>query len=698
MRVLFINSIGRNKWGGGEKWLVNAAKGLQNRGHEITVACLSKSELELKSREAGISTINVRIYTDFSIGGFYTLNSFLKKNEIDIVIGCQNKDVRFAGLVKKISKQNFVVLSRQGVELLHQSIKYKYTFVPFCDGIITNTQSIKTIYDSFGWWNGDDYVKVIHNGVEEANDSIEKFDYRTLLPDDIENPIIILSTGRLTEQKGFKYLIAGAKDVINEKRHVHFFIAGKGKSEDELKAMVKQNGLCANIHFLGFRKDVPALLKGADLFILPSLYEGMPNSVMEAMAYGVPVISTDVNGVRELMVDKEHGLIIPAAKPEEIKRALNELITQNSLLALGSEGKKHVKTNFSIRKMTENLEGYLLSKMQENKLSRSKQKFLVVQTAFIGDVILATPVIEKLKRFHSEAQVDILVRKGNQGLLKHNPHINQVVIFDKDEGKYKNMMHLIKQFRAERYDAIINIQRYFTTGFITAFSKAKQSVGFDKNPMSFAFTHKIVHKMEAEETSDHEVNRNLSLIEHLSDSSFEMPKMYPSDAEFAKVKQDKLYYCMAPTSVWYTKQYPSEKWVELMNQLPSDARILVLGGPADKEECQRIIDQSIHPDIVNMAGQLSFTESAALMKGAIMNFVNDSAPLHICSAVNAPVRAMFCSTVPAYGYTPLSDNSKVLETKEELDCRPCGLHGKRTCPKGHFKCGDIPVSTVLSSL
>ena len=85
-----------------------------------------------------------------------------------------------------------------------------------------------------------------------------------------------------------------------------------------------------------------------------------------------------------------------------------------------------------------------------------------------------------------------------------------------------------------------------------------------------------------------------------------------------------------------------------------------------------------------MAGRLSFLESAALMKNAEMNYVNDSAPLHMASAMDAPVTAMFCSTVPYFGFTPLSADSIVLETWKQLDCRPCGLHGKKVCPKGTF--------------
>lgn len=89
---------------------------------------------------------------------------------------------------------------------------------------------------------------------------------------------------------------------------------------------------------------------------------------------------------------------------------------------------------------------------------------------------------------------------------------------------------------------------------------------------------------------------------------------------------------------------------------------------------------------MNLCGQLSFLQSAALMEGALMNYVNDSAPMHMCSAVNAPVCAVYCSTVPGFGYGPLSDRSFVIQSQEALPCRPCGIHGHKACPEGHFRC------------
>jgi heptosyltransferase-2 len=89
---------------------------------------------------------------------------------------------------------------------------------------------------------------------------------------------------------------------------------------------------------------------------------------------------------------------------------------------------------------------------------------------------------------------------------------------------------------------------------------------------------------------------------------------------------------------------------------------------------------------VNLCGQLTFLQSAALMRDAKMNFVNDSAPLHFASSMNAPVTAVFCSTVPKFGFGPLSDDSVIIETHEELSCRSCGIHGHKECPELHFKC------------
>ncbi len=327
------------------------------------------------------------------------------------------------------------------------------------------------------------------------------------------------------------------------------------------------------------------------------------------------------------------------------------------------------------------------------------QSFLIIQTAFIGDVILATALVQKLRKSHPQAQIDFLLRKGNENLLTGNPNIRNVIIWDKKQGKIKNLFKLISQVRSIKYDAVINVHRFFSSGLITALSGARIRVGFSKNPLSFLFTNQVRHDLDS---NLHETDRNQKLIEFITDSNPELPRLFPSEKDYEKVNSYRVsdYVCLAPTSVWYTKQLPEDQWISFIDSIQSRvSKVFLLGALSDRPICERIKKQTHYQQVDNLAGQLSFLESAALMKGAIMNYVNDSAPMHLASSMNAPVAAIFCSTTPSFGFGPLSKKSFIIQTSEKLECRPCGLHGHRRCPQGHFKCANtISVQAMLACL
>ena len=347
---------------------------------------------------------------------------------------------------------------------------------------------------------------------------------------------------------------------------------------------------------------------------------------------------------------------------------------------------------------------------------------LLIQTAFIGDVILATALVEELARTAPTAPLDVLVRRGNEGLLAGNPHIRRVLIWDKKTQKYPNLLRLLRQVRAAGYGRVINLQRFTSTGLLTAFSGAPERVGFAENPFSRFFTRRVPHAIG---DGTHEVQRNLSLIvksEELKgknqadaalDAAFltlhssllpfnSLPRLYPTPADEAAAAPYAAageYVCVAPTSVWFTKQYPPEKWLELLAALPAGLPVYLLGGPPDAAACASLAAAAQRPGLVNLAGQLSLLASAALLRGAVLNYVNDSAPLHLCSATDAPVCAVFCSTVPAFGFGPLSTFSRVVQHAPGLACRPCGLHGHARCPLGHFRCAlEIDTGHLLAAL
>lgn len=324
------------------------------------------------------------------------------------------------------------------------------------------------------------------------------------------------------------------------------------------------------------------------------------------------------------------------------------------------------------------------------------QRILVIQTAFIGDVILATPVISELKRLFPQAEIDVLVKKGNVSLLENDPCIHSLFQFDKKAGKLREILRLRKEFKSRRYDVTLNLHRFGSSGILTLLSGAKKTYGFKKNPFSLFFTKRFDHHIG---DGTHEVERNLSLIKEFGAEKRVRPQLYiGKDAEdFVHSYKAEPYYCFAPASIWFTKQLPEEKWEELLILKGSQTKIYLLGGPEDTALCQRIIDRSGVKTAVNLAGKLNLLQSASLIKDSKRTYVNDSGPLHLASAMNAPVTAFFCSTSTEFGFGPLSDDSEIIESTERPVCKPCGLHGHSECPKGHFECGKKINVTMAKS-
>lgn len=314
-------------------------------------------------------------------------------------------------------------------------------------------------------------------------------------------------------------------------------------------------------------------------------------------------------------------------------------------------------------------------------------QILLIQTAFIGDAILASSMVETLAKTHPNSVIDIILRQGNEGLYLNHPKVRDVLIWNKKKNKYRHLFHLISTVRKKKYTVAINLQRFFATGLMTVFSGASKTIGFKKNPLSILFSQRFDHDMT---NGLHEIERNHSLIASWTQPRPEPPRLYPSKSDYKETAPyiKTRFICIAPTSVWFTKQFPAHKWIDFIASIPSDIRVYLLGGPGDYEACEFIKEKCNSTRVSNLAGKLTLMESAALMKRAAINAVNDSAPMHLASAMNAPTVAVFCSTVPSFGFGPLAAISTVIETKEKLHCRPCGLHGKNACPIKSFECAE----------
>ncbi len=309
------------------------------------------------------------------------------------------------------------------------------------------------------------------------------------------------------------------------------------------------------------------------------------------------------------------------------------------------------------------------------------QKILIIQTAFIGDTILATSVAEELHNTFPKSDIYILVKKGHQDIFENHPFL-KVWTHDKTN-KFKSLLYLIKKIRKEKFDVIVNLHRYFSSHLLTVLSNAPFKFAYSSFLKKF-YTHTVTHQFQR---GVHEIHRYHAIIQPLTNSEKAyLPKIYPSQNLLENFSSDKEYVCFFPGSVWATKQLPPDKWIELTKKIPDNFNIFLSGSKEDFNLCEYIKIKSQHPNVFNIAGIFSLLEVARITQQARRVFVNDSAPLHLVSALNIPVTSFFCSTVTDFGFYPLSDNSQVIEV-ENLDCRPCGIHGHKQCPKGHFRCG-----------
>lgn len=361
MNILFINSIAKHKFGGGEKWMIKAAKGLTDAGHAVTLASKKDSEILRFAGNAGVKTKVISIHSDISPLTTLRVARFLKQEKIDVLICNLNKDVRVAGLAARLAKTPLVI-ARHGMLLCGRKWKHKLTLTRLTDGIITNSETIKKAYEDYGWFKPD-FVKVLYNGIEDKS-SVVAHDFKPEFGD----KKVVFSAGRLAEQKGFTYLLEAAAILARKRSDLVFVIAGKGSLETRLKKQATTLGIENAVRFLGFVDNVDPYVKGCDLFVLASLFEGMPNAVMEAMALRKAVIATDVNGARELMVDGKTGIIIPPRNPQALASAIDSLIDDDARRTeYGKTGYARVTEHFTIPIMVKNLETFLSGKLNGKK-------------------------------------------------------------------------------------------------------------------------------------------------------------------------------------------------------------------------------------------------------------------------------------------------------------------------------------------
>ncbi|MCX7736233.1 MAG: glycosyltransferase family 9 protein [Candidatus Kapabacteria bacterium] len=330
----------------------------------------------------------------------------------------------------------------------------------------------------------------------------------------------------------------------------------------------------------------------------------------------------------------------------------------------------------------------------------------IIQTAFLGDVTLSLYLAQAIRNYHKTANITFVTTPIGSSVASVSNAIDNIITYDK-KGLQKGLNGLkrISNLLIERkIDCIIAPHRSFRTTLLTFLSKPIFSVGFNRNALSIIYSKRIKYYKHY-----HEIDRNLSLLKAFNDQNL-FPQqnieidldIHPADKTFIEnklnffdINSNDYIIAIAPGSVWNTKRWLEEHFIELIKKLNQrNFKSILLGSQEDYDLCKRISDNS---GGINLAGELTIPQVIHLLSKTKLLVTNDSAPTHLAGLVNCPTLTIYGPTSPIFGFYPRGKFDKSIEL-ENLKCKPCSIHGGKECPiKSHSCMKDLKPDFVFEN-
>lgn len=331
-------------------------------------------------------------------------------------------------------------------------------------------------------------------------------------------------------------------------------------------------------------------------------------------------------------------------------------------------------------------------------------RILIIQTAFIGDVVLVTPLIQAAKEYFETAHTTVVVRPSTTGLLQNNPYVDDIVSYDKNNTQrgVRNLLGFAGRLRHLNFDLALIPHRSMRSALMAWLARIPFRVGFDTSAGKRLLSRKVPYR------SVHEVERNLDLLTPWAvDTTDYRPSLFPDaeDQAFSKdffgkhhIEVNRPIIGINPGSIWATKRWLPEYFADVARYAEQEmnAQVVLFGGPDDVTLAHDISERAGGSPVI-AAGEATLLQSAALVARCTALVSNDSAMAHMAAAMDTPVLDIFGPTVPDFGFTPYGEGHQIIE--HALPCRPCGKHGHTRCPIGTHACmTNITVEQVVERL
>lgn len=355
MNVLFYqDTLGVS---GAERYIADLAARMRERGHGVSLACPSRSWMEQQALHKGFAYVDFASEDGTDNHHHWAIADHLAQHEIDVILcgipGARPEVPRLDAAVRSAGRGRIVL--RVGVTpgseraFSPDRLGIDYDTV---GGIIAVSEDVRDHLLRFYPRLDRSRVHVIYNGVDiqtYAPDSHSVAEAQNVrreigVPD---GHTVVASIGRLDPVKNLPHLIDAADTVVKLCPKTTFVIAGQGAQRDPLERLVAERGLSESVLFVGEIEDVPRLLSAVDIVCHPSLSEGVPNTLLEAMAAGKAVVASDVGGIKELVTHNESGWLFPAGNGKALTESLLSLLQNGAEIdRLSEAARSHVEKHF----------------------------------------------------------------------------------------------------------------------------------------------------------------------------------------------------------------------------------------------------------------------------------------------------------------------------------------------------------------
>ncbi|OGR92453.1 MAG: lipopolysaccharide heptosyltransferase II, partial [Elusimicrobia bacterium RIFCSPLOWO2_01_FULL_59_12] len=324
------------------------------------------------------------------------------------------------------------------------------------------------------------------------------------------------------------------------------------------------------------------------------------------------------------------------------------------------------------------------------------RKILVIQTAFLGDAVLTLPFLNALRDQQPGVPVTVLCTPEIEEIFKNHPAVAERVLFDKrghDRG-VASLFRIARELRAQHFSVVFLPHRSFKSAWVAWLAGIPRRIGFSSSQGRWLLTDVVPFRW-----GTHDADRNLSLLNTIGAPNGRRPTnneflLQPPPASQERVKdrlraagvgpEDRLLGINA-CSVWPTKRWLAEGFAAVADRAVRElgVKVIFFGGPADADAVNEVV-RGMREAALNWAGETSLRELIAAVSRCSVFLTNDSGPLHVAVACRVPTVAVFGPTTKELGFFPYGPGHLVVE--KDLPCRPCGLHGAKRCPLGHFRC------------